>query len=196
MSPSGSGALPAVDVVGQLRALFHRQRVEREVLRRQLDRPLERRLPALHRLVRKPVDQVEVDALEAGLARPAVALLRLLGRVDAVERGQLVVVERLDAEADAVDARCDAGRGGSRASTVPGFASSETSASGSRSNDSRSAAMIRSICSIGSSEGVPPPKKTVSTRRSAMRRRPEPHLVAMSASHERSHEVTRCRRRS
>ena len=93
-----------VNVVRQLGAILDGQCVEREVIGRQVDRAIERRLPALHRLLRQAVDEVEVDALEPGLAGPAAALCRLVRCVDAVERRQFVVVEGLYAEADAVDA--------------------------------------------------------------------------------------------
>ena len=81
----GLGRAAVVDVVRELRAVFERQGVERQVVRREGERLLDVRLPALDRLVGEPVDEVEVDVLEAGLARPAVALVGLLGGVDAVE---------------------------------------------------------------------------------------------------------------
>ena len=48
--------------------------------------------------------------------------------------------------------------------SVPGLASSETSAPGARGNASRTAASAPAMYVSGTSEGVPPPKNTVSTR--------------------------------
>ena len=74
------------------------------MLRRQRDSLLEGRLPAAERLFGQAVYEVEVDALEPGLTRPVIGLFRLVGGMDAVEHRQLVVVEGLDAEGDAVHA--------------------------------------------------------------------------------------------
>ena len=98
---------PMVDVVRQLGPLLNRQRVQRHVLRRQPNRLLQSLLPAFQRLIRQPVDEVEVDAREASLARPCVPLLRLLRRVNAVERQQFVVVERLHPETQPVRSERD-----------------------------------------------------------------------------------------
>ena len=70
---------------------------------------------------------------------------------------QFLVPERLDAEADAVDARGTV-RGQAAVVTVSGIASIVISASGSTAKASRHAAMSAPISAGSSSDGVPPPK--------------------------------------
>ena len=71
----------------------------------------------------------------------------------------------LHAEGDPVEARLAQLAPGNAASTDSGLASVVTSASGASPNSSRTAASMRPRSAAGSSVGVPPPTKTVETRR-------------------------------
>ena len=97
----------AFDVARQWRPLLHRQRVEREMLRPQRQRILHALLPALHRLLRQAEDEVQVHVVEPGRPRRAEGLPGVLRGVEPVERAQLVVVEALYAQAEAVEAEIE-----------------------------------------------------------------------------------------
>src|SRR6476469_7012251 len=73
------------------------------MLRVQPDRRVNIGLPLAGRLVGKTEDQIQVAVLEPRLTGPCEGLSRLLGRVDATDRCQMVVVERLNAQADPVE---------------------------------------------------------------------------------------------
>ena len=95
---------------------------------------------------------------------------RLVGRMLAAEETQRRTVERLDAERQAIDPAW-ASAAKRPASTEVGLASSVISISGTVSHNVFTAA-IRAATVAGSiSDGVPPPKKMVSTRRSGLRGR-------------------------
>jgi hypothetical protein len=65
----------------------------------------QRPLPGGERLAGQAVDQVQVHVLESRPPGGAIGLARLRRRVDAPEQAQLVVLKRLDAQAQAVEAQ-------------------------------------------------------------------------------------------
>ena len=58
----------AFDIAGERRAVLDGERIQREVLRTERERRFEIALPRRERLLGQPVDEVEVDVLEAGCA--------------------------------------------------------------------------------------------------------------------------------
>ena len=63
------------------------------------------RMPeAVQRLPGNAVHQIDVDVVEPGLPRKLKALLKIREGVNAGERGKLVVVDRLQSDAQAVNA--------------------------------------------------------------------------------------------
>src|SRR5258708_22358266 len=89
--------------VRKWRARFDRQLIEREMLGGFRDGAGELGTPSLRSLAGPGVDQIEGIALERR-ARDRNRLERLLRRVQAPERCERGVIERLHAERDAVDA--------------------------------------------------------------------------------------------
>ena len=61
-------------------------------------------LPGFERLLRQSVDEVEVHVVEAGRARRAIGIARVVGRMDAVERDEIFIVEGLYADGEAIEA--------------------------------------------------------------------------------------------
>ena len=97
------------------------------------------------------------------LSKPAArasptARARAIGAVQARQAAQFVVAERLDAEAQPIDAGVAERRAAAARSTVSGFASSVTSQPAAIVERASHAAMIRAISAGSSSDGVPPPK--------------------------------------
>ena len=73
------------------------------MLRCQFHRLPDVRLPAGKSLLRQAVDQVEVEVIEAGLARPAHRIEHIEWVVDAFKLAQFPGLERLDSETDPVE---------------------------------------------------------------------------------------------
>ena len=69
----------------------------------QLQGYLQVRLPDLHCLFRKTIHQVDTDIVEAMLLCPPHRDGRLISRVPSAEERQLLVVEALNADTDAVE---------------------------------------------------------------------------------------------
>ena len=93
------------------------EQVEREVLRRKRDRVIDRRQPVLDALCGQPHHQVEADVVETSRARVRVRLARARRAVQTRQPAKLVVAERLNAKAHAIDAggaKCGQPIGGDR----------------------------------------------------------------------------------
>ena len=73
------------------------------MLRGQFHSLFDIRLPACQRLLRQAVDEVEVEVIETGLARPAHRVQHIEGVVDAFQLAQFPGLERLDPETDPVE---------------------------------------------------------------------------------------------
>src|SRR6185369_15325553 len=88
---------------GEARAWLDRQLVERQMLGAERERAFEARRPASFTIARQGVDQVETDATDRRLGRlqRAQSLVRGMG---AAEKSERLIVEALQAEADAIDA--------------------------------------------------------------------------------------------
>ncbi len=100
----GRGDLAPDHPAVKRRAGLHRQRVGADVPRFELERAVERRFPVVDRLARSPVDQIEIDALDPGVARVGARAhdtRRLMGSAEPHEH---VLTHRLDTEAHAVHA--------------------------------------------------------------------------------------------
>ncbi len=75
------------------------------MVRRELYEAFDGGLPLGQPLLRQPEHQIEADVVDSCFAGVGERLARAIGAVLAAEPGKLSVVERLDTEADAVDAR-------------------------------------------------------------------------------------------
>ena len=98
----GGDALPRRHRLAERRARFDGQRVRADVGRAQRERGIERGLPVGDPLAGGPVDEVEVDPVDAGVAGPAHRALHVRGIVGASERGEHVGAHRLHPERHAV----------------------------------------------------------------------------------------------
>ena len=159
-------------VVLERRVRIHLEQVERQVIGRRA------------RSRASTDSQPVVDAAAPGshiirsrltLSKPAARAsrdrgARAIGAVQARQPAQLVVAERLHAEAEAVDAGRAVG-GEPRSVTVSGLASSVTSRSAASVERRRAGGDdARRSPSGSSSDGVPPPKKIVSAAAATARR--------------------------
>ena len=88
----------------QRRVRIDLQEIQRRVLRAELDRARRPMQPLGHPLLREPHHQVEADVVEPGRARLAARRRARARRCAPAQPPQLVIVERLHAEAHAVDA--------------------------------------------------------------------------------------------
>src|SRR4030095_11544438 len=80
------------------------QEIERQVIGPERDRLIDRAQPRRERLTRQPEHEIETEIVEPGRTRIPNRFTRTGGRVDSSEPLQLLIVERLHTEADAVDA--------------------------------------------------------------------------------------------
>ena len=134
------------------------QRVEREVVRRERQRLVERDHPGRDRLVRDVVQQVEADRADARLRVPRRRPRRRPRGDDGGPSRRSSLGIPLWAPSDS---RVTPGAmlgGGVAALVGPGLASSVTSAPGASPNRSRTRSMSAARSSGGRSDGVPPPR--------------------------------------
>ena len=133
------------------------QGVRAHVPRLQRQGGVEGRLPVGDALARRAVDEVEVEALDPGGARPVDGAGHVVGVVRAAQRGEHV----RRASTARRTTRGSPRRRGTRASlarsTESGLHSTVTSASAARGIASR----IRVSAAASSNDGVPPPKNTL-----------------------------------
>ena len=166
----GHGQVVAGEPGDSLRiGVVQRQRVQREVVRLEGERGVERAVPGLDRRAGHVVQEVEADRGDAGGARVA-------ARPSATSSGEW---RRPSARSSAasrlcapIDSRVTPASRSARASprsSGPGLASSVTSASGASPNRSRTIAIRRAIAAAGRRLGVPPPRYTESSARSRRR---------------------------
>ena len=140
--------------------------VDGEVAHREVQRPVELARPVGRRLPGNGVDQVERDAAEDAKAPPRWRGRRL-GGVGAAEEAQDLVVERLDADGEAIDA------GVAEGAEAAGFAGGRVGLQGDLAVlGRRSIGRARGVDDGGDvagsiSDGVPPPKKIEPTCRPA-----------------------------
>ena len=127
------------------------------MLGREGGRFVDRLEPLVDPLARQPHHQVEADVVEAGRPRLAERRAGPLGAVQPRQAPEFIVPERLDTEAEPVDA-------GARETLEPrgrdrfGIRLERDLAVGGDVEARSQASMMRAISSGSSSEGVPPPK--------------------------------------
>ncbi len=90
-------------LAAERRRRFDRERVRADVLRRQVDRLLQRPLPRVQALAVRAVDEVEVHVLVAGGAGGDERPSHAVGRVQALERLEHAAIERLRAHRQPVE---------------------------------------------------------------------------------------------
>ena len=73
------------------------------MLRAEIERLAEGRLPRIASLAGDAVHEIEADVLESGLPRLAKCPYRFIGRVYPAEQAQLLVIERLNSQAQTVE---------------------------------------------------------------------------------------------
>ena len=100
----GRGAFAGGDHLAERRARLHGERVRAHVGGPECERGVEGGLPVGDALAGRAVDQIQVDALDAGVAGPADRPLDVRRVVGAAERGEHVRPHRLHAERQAVHA--------------------------------------------------------------------------------------------
>ena len=89
---------------GQIRRPLHRQGVDGDVLRGQLQQALHRMAEAVQRIGGQSGDDVHIDVVKAQLPGHLIAVHHRLGRMLAAHEAQHIVVEGLGIDADAGDA--------------------------------------------------------------------------------------------
>ena len=168
MSSSGVFELAGAVEGGEGRAVLDGELVEREMIGGERQRLAELRRPGLRRLAGAGIDQVEGEARE-GRARHLDRRARGGDVMKAAEEAEVVVVERLDAERDAVDA------GGAVAAETLGLDAGgiglerDLGVRRDASSARRSRRGWRRPSPGSISDGVPPPRKMLDTVRPGAR---------------------------